>query len=258
MALIRCSKCKKEISDRSKKCINCGTPVKCGIYRKRYKCIFFLALVIVLSIVVIIVNYNRDNSYNYNKVPYCDDGYELDNGKCVKFLTAEVVGYECEDSEYYYNVEDSSAYCRLKKEVTTEPSMIEKCPDGFEVRYFFNEYTGKNQMECWGKTGHGYGGISPDKEYSCPEGYTFRYVTVGNSDGQPLCISNDVIDKKYQVSSLPVCPSGYKWQVVKRKIKGDSSKNPNYYVPTNEFAWKNIEGCGKTVTVEAKYRKVHN
>lgn len=98
-------------------------------------------------------------------------------------------------------------------------------------------------------------------EVICPDGYSKKNVYYNSHNStKEMCVLDKYAPRDYKagVSSKVICPSGYKWQVVKRKIKGDSSKNPNYYVPTNEFAWKNIEGCGKTVTVEAKYRKVHN
>lgn len=256
MSLIKCNECGKEISDKSRVCNECGAPIKFREYKGNCIKVFTFLMLVISFIVGCSVVY--DKYFDYKEVPYCESGYELENGKCTKFLTSDIIGYECDDEENYYVVEDRKSDCRLKKEFVTEPDVTEKCLYGFEARYFFNEYTGKNQMECWGKTGHGYGVISPEKEYNCPEGFTFKYVTIGNTSSQPICIINSVKDKEYQISSKTVCPNGYTWQVIGKKSKVYNFENPNYYVPTNEFAWVNIEGCGKTEAIEPNYKRVHN
>ena len=266
MALVKCSECGKKISDKSKKCNGCGAPIKEDDPKTRKRMIIGLIIVIALYFVGKSV-YNR--YFDYHKEYYCDNSeYKLSGKTCYKYVTSDPIGYKCDDEEHY-SLEDSYDNCRLKEEFITEPIVTEKCSDGFVLSNYFNEYTNENQMLCWGQTNRGYGGITPTKDYSCPENYTFKYVTIGSTGNNPMCISNILNDVSYQVKSTPVCPEGYNYEVVGHKTNkrsggycfgyGDSrscyeDKTPYSSVITTE----DVMGCGKYETVEANYKKVHN
>lgn len=240
--------------------------LKCWLNTHKY--IKTILVLTCCTIVVIVGSVVYDEYFNYEKVPYCESGYELENGKCTKLLVSELVGYGCDDNEIYYNVEDRKVDCRMKEEFVVEPTITEYCSEN-EKEIMEKDSDGHDKLMCR----RSYGDVKPYKRYTCPDGYTEKTVIVGNTDGKHLCILNSVKDKEYQVNSTPICPSGYTYQVVdyelQKGINGNLCSggtcyyssvedylNSNYGSSGNSYKQVDIMGCGKTESIEPKYKKV--
>ncbi len=121
MALIKCSECGKEISDKAKMCNNCGVPIR-GIKKNKHvngkHCIMLVIVIFIVAIVgYILVNNNNKTSRKftgeYKEFIYCEeDGYYLnkDNKTCQKMEKVSPINkYRkiCPEG-YDYEVNDES------------------------------------------------------------------------------------------------------------------------------------------------------
>lgn len=217
-------------------------------------------LVITFCSTIFVVGMNIYEKYfNYEKVPYCENGYELKNGRCTKQLTRELIGYECEDNENYEKHIDNEAWCVLKKEFMVEPKVTEKCRDGFEEEIRFNEYIGKNELRCWGQTGRGTGGIKPEKIYTCPEGYSIKDVYYDSQNSsQTMCILDKYASSDYKagVPAKEICPSGYEYERIKRTYPNGGHWTSDGY--KSDIVTEYEDRCVRNEVIEPKYKKVYN
>lgn len=76
MALIKCSECDKEISDKAKSCPNCGNPMLTDKEKQNEKnknALILILLIIISTIIIFNISYfiyNRINEYNEAKTLY--------------------------------------------------------------------------------------------------------------------------------------------------------------------------------------------
>ena len=238
----------------------------------------FIRAFVVLSLIFMILlvgnivyEYIDDKFFDYHKEFYCENGYELKNEMCYKLYTSEPTSYECEDSENYELLTNS--WCVLKRDLLVEPE-IKK---GKQCKSVDHEYTDKyGQLRCKEKLNYDYYPSYITGEYTpidyteviCPDGYSKKNVYYNSHNStKEMCVLDKYAPRDYKagVSSKVICPSGYTYQVVdkeRKKLLEDYCYGSECYRDKNPYvsSYKDVDvmGCGKTVTVEAKYRKVHN
>ena len=244
MSLIKCRECGKEISDKAKKCNGCGAPIKIKIIKKKHRFILAFILVITLYIVFTVTAVIFSN-FNYEKIPYCDDGYELENDRCIKVLETDVEKYTCPDDYELNNIKR----CEIKSEFTLEPEITEYC-SGTDKEVISKDAYGQDMLMCE----RTYGWVVPYKRYDCPDGYTEKSVTIGNTSGNHLCILDSYKDKDYQISATPVCPNGYQFEVKEEEYVARYEYD-NLGISHPVYKKRQIDNCVKEETTEVKYRK---
>ena len=81
MALIKCSECGKEISDKAKICVNCGKKIQQNYFKKIMLAIIVLAVLFILFIFTMNYLNSNSNNDNYYEETYQVEGvYKADNG----------------------------------------------------------------------------------------------------------------------------------------------------------------------------------
>ena len=99
MALIKCSECGKEISDKAKKCPHCGTKYKSENEndRKGFPTgLMFILIVIFVAVIFIIMNYNKKD---YNN-----------STSGIKENTNEIIGNEIKTKNEFDKIKKSNNY----------------------------------------------------------------------------------------------------------------------------------------------------
>jgi flagellar basal body-associated protein FliL len=116
MALIKCSECGKEISDKAKMCVNCGNPIKKEkTKRPKKKNILIVIIILVIAIIGIIIGIcvsNKDITGSYEiliidtlgEIEELGKLYVYENNECLIETVFKKDKYHKSYNECTYNI----------------------------------------------------------------------------------------------------------------------------------------------------------
>ncbi len=225
MSLIKCPECGKKVSSNSKVCNGCGYPIKKPLIQKNTLKRILIVLII-LAIFGFIASRVYYDFFDYEKIAYCDNGYDLEKDECVKEVFTDTI-YVC--SNQNYELEEGTSYCNLKSEYLIDPIVEYYCDSTYQ-----EEMRDDNgNLKCRRTAGLFVGEIErPFERNTCPEGYSVALTK---------CVQNDKFEtyKKYglRMSAELSCPEGYRREGI--NIFGDT-----------------LQRCAKYEVMKPKYKKV--
>ena len=118
MALIKCNKCGKEISDKARKCPHCGIKCKNENDRKDFLIgMMFILIVIFVAVIFLIMNYNKKDYNNSTSGTEESTNEIIENGNEIKTKNEFDKIKESNNSSIVVIISDDCKYCEIFKPI---------------------------------------------------------------------------------------------------------------------------------------------